>query len=319
MYLDLDAYTFGVEIEFTGITRSRASSVLAKALDSSKIKHIGGSFDKYSVTDSSGRSWLIISDASISPQKMSDGTSVSAGDKYKVEFVTPVLKYSSDIETLQKIVRSFRSAGAFVNNSTGCHVHVGAVKHTPKSLRNLINIFSSKQDMLYKALTVQNQRTRYCKNLESEFIERLNKRKPQTKEKFADEYYKNFGGYSHNQGCRYSNARYYGLNYHSYFEKGTVEFRLFNSTLHAGWIRTYVILALAMNNQAIMQTSASPKVPITDNECYTFRTWLLRMGFIGDEYSVPRKLLVSNLEGNTAWRYGESRCHININSFVGGF
>ena len=158
--------------------------------------------------------------------------------------------------------------------------------------------------MLYKALAVNPRRTRYCKKLEDEYVDRLNKHKPQTVDGFAEEVYSNYGGYENNQ-MHYSSARYFGINMHSFFTKGTVEMRLFNSTLHAGWVRTYVILSIAMNNQAIMQSNASSKVTTSTNECFTFRTWLLRMGFIGKLYETPRQLLLENLEGNKAWRYAE--------------
>ncbi|MEY8304856.1 hypothetical protein [Anaerosalibacter bizertensis] len=41
----------------------------------------------------------------------------------------------------------------------------------------------------------------------------------------------------------------------------------------------------------------------TDNEKYTFRTWLTRLGMIGDEYREIRKELLQNLSGNSAFRY----------------
>ena len=38
------------------------------------------------------------------------------------------------------------------------------------------------------------------------------------------------------------------------------------------------------------------------NEKYTFRTWLLRLGMIGDEFKTARKFLLENLEGGIAWK-----------------
>ena len=43
----------------------------------------------------------------------------------------------------------------------------------------------------------------------------------------------------------------------------------------------------------------------SDNEKYTFRCFLLRLGFIGDEYKNARKILIKNLTGNSAFRYGK--------------
>ena len=72
------------------------------------------------------------------------------------------------------------------------------------------------------------------------------------------------------------------------FQKGTIEFRLFNSTTHAGKIKTYIQLCLAISAQK-----------------YTFRTWLLRLGMIGDEFKTARKFLLENLEGGIAWKNPE--------------
>lgn len=41
----------------------------------------------------------------------------------------------------------------------------------------------------------------------------------------------------------------------------------------------------------------------TDNEKYTFRCFLLRLGMIGTEYKITRKILLRNLTGNSAFRH----------------
>lgn len=100
----------------------------------------------------------------------------------------------------------------------------------------------------------------------------------------------------------YHESRYHCLNLHSVFQKGTIEFRLFNSTTHAGKIKTYIQLCLAISAQALNQSSASRIKTTSTNEKYTFRTWLLRLGMIGDEFKTARKFLLENLEGGIAWK-----------------
>ena len=39
-------------------------------------------------------------------------------------------------------------AGARVNSSCGMHCHIDASTHTPKTLRNIVNIMASKEDLL---------------------------------------------------------------------------------------------------------------------------------------------------------------------------
>jgi len=104
--------------------------------------------------------------------------------------------------------------------------------------------------------------------------------------------------------AHYNQSRYHGLNLHSTFTKGTVEFRLFNGTTHAGKIKAYTQFCLAISHQALTQKKASARRTTTDNEKYAFRCWLLRLGLIGDEFKTCRLHLLANLEGNSAWRYG---------------
>lgn len=56
------------------------------------------------------------------------------------------------------------------------------------------------------------------------------------------------GGISHGH---YNQTRYHGINLHAFFTKGTVEFRLFNGTTHAGRIKAYIQFCLAMSAWSI--------------------------------------------------------------------
>ena len=59
-----------------------------------------------------------------------------------------------------------------------------------------------------------------------------------------------------------------------------------------------------MSKQLKRITAKDKEVP---NEKYAFRCFLLRLGFIGDEYKAARKILLRNLEGNTAFRTKEDK------------
>lgn len=280
--------TFGVEIELTGLSRKTAIDTIAEYFNT--VPHrVGGTYDTYETDDNEGRTWKVMRDSSIR---------VEGRNAQEVEVVTPILKYK-DIETLQEIVRGLRKNGAKANSSCGIHIHIGAEKHTAKTLTNLVNIMTSKQDLIYKALEINPNREHYCKKLETQLSENLKKSKPQTLEKVADIWY---DGYYGDRNAHYNSSRYHGLNLHSVFTKGTVEFRLFNSTTHAGKIKAYIQFCLAINHQALNQKSTSAKPTTTTNDKYTFRTWLLRLGLIGDEFKTARNHLLANLNGNIAWR-----------------
>lgn len=64
-------------------------------------------------------------------------------------------------------------------------------------------------------------------------------------------------------------------------------------------------LATLMNKMAIKQKRIQAKEIDAENEKYAFRIWLLRLGMNGNEYKQTRKLLMENLDGNSAFRTEE--------------
>lgn len=290
---------FGIEMEMTGITRAQAANLMGAFFGMGRGTHKGGAYDTYTASDAKGRTWKAMSDSSIWAQRKVDGQIEGATNEYRTEVVSPILSYD-DIPKLQELVRTLRKAGALVNSSCGIHIHVGAEQFTPKTLRNLVNLMASKEDMIYHALQIDPIREgRYCQKTDGTFLAKLNKKQPQTMAEFADIWYIQapFGRNEH-----YNCSRYHGLNLHATFTKGTVEFRLFNGTLHAGEIKAYIQFCLALAHQSLTQKKASAKKTETDNEKYAFRCWMLRLGLIGDEFKTCRLHLLKHLTGNAAWK-----------------
>ena len=292
-------YNFGIEIEMTGLTRKKAARVIAEHFGTVP-EHVGGNYDKYIARDPLGRVWQVVSDSSIESCRKINGSLQYVDDRsYQVEMVSPICSYS-DIETIQEIVRKLRGKGAVSNESTGVHVHVDAMHFDANSLRNLTNIMRSKEDILYKALQVGPTReSGYCRKVDEDFLMRLNESKPKTREELKQLWYNGDDG----SGYHYHHSRYKGLNLHAVFQKGTVEFRLFNGTTHAGKIKTYIQLSLAICSQALTQKSARFVRTQSTNEKYTFRTWLLRLGLIGEEFKTAREILTRRLRGDAAFRH----------------
>lgn len=284
--------TIGVEVEMNGIARYDAADIAAKFFGTGSHEYEGNGYDTYIAYDAQGRKWQFMRDSSI-----------HGPEGEKCELVTPILNYE-DIETLQELVRRLRKAGAKSSEGEGCgiHVHIGAKDFTPQHLLNLVNIMASKQDLIYKALGVDGYREReYCQKFKADYIEAANKHKAT---KMEDDWYIYNGGRFESRRSHYNESRYHGLNLHAYYTKGTVEFRLFNGTLHAGRIKAYIQFCVAMASQALAQKHASHKVTESTNEKYTFRTWLLRLGLIGDEFKTARKFLLERLDGDIAFRSG---------------
>ena len=291
----------------TGITREEAAKRVGELFGTVPY-YLGTYYSTWGVRDPEGKEWKFTYDSSITAKRREGNVYLPAGSEYKTEMVSPKLEYS-EMGKLQEVVRCLRRNGARVNPSCGMHVHVDASNHTPRSLKNALTIMYSKEDIMFKALNVNPSRVeQWCKKVREHVLEDIRKMPSgnMSMEQFRRLWYEERinGEDSHNH---YDSTRYYALNLHAVFDKGTLEWRCFNSTLHAGKVRSNITLALAISAQAINQKCTHMrKTQITENPCFTFRTFLLRLGLIGPEYKNVREHLLANLEGDRAWRYDRS-------------
>ena len=304
---NLKNQTIGVEIEMNSITREKAAQIAADFFGTGRSQNTASrnGYSTLSAWDGDGREW-----------KFQKDVSIAGPDSEKCELVTPILRYG-DIETLQELIRQLRHAGAKSDASRGCgvHIHIGANGHTAQTLRNLANIMASHESLIAEALDLDHRRmSRYCRTVDPRFLEQVNKKKPTTMTQLADIWYTSHGA-NYGRDQHYNDSRYHMLNYHATFTKGTVEFRLFQfdaptadrrGGLHAGQLKSYIQLCLALSQMAKEVKTASPKPQQNENPKYAMRTWLLRLGFIGDEFATARDILTRRLSGDAAFRNGRA-------------
>jgi hypothetical protein len=291
---------YGIEIELTGITRSRAAEAAAECLGGTPHDR-GGFHGTKEITAADGRVWKFVSDGSIDCMRRENRQRVGADSAYSVELVSPILTYYEDIGIVQELVRRLRKAGGFTNPSCGIHIHLDGANHTARSIRNFVNIIAGRNDLFYKALQIAPERVRYCKKTDSFLVGKLNQKRSVTLRDIEEIWYE---GYHESRNNHYHRSRYHFLNLHSFFTGNhTVELRGFNSELHAGKIRAYIVFALALNRQALTQKNASPRRVQDENEKFAMRTYLNRIGFIGPEFKNCREHLYRHLSGSAAWRF----------------
>lgn len=304
---EMKKQTIGVEVEMNSITRSKAAKIAADFFGTGRYQDTAdrNGYYTWSAWDAQGREW-----------KFQRDVSIAGADSEKCELVTPILTYG-DMETLQELIRQLRHAGAKSDASRGCgvHIHIGANGHTPQSLRNLANIMASHESLIADSLNLDRGRmNRYCRTVDPRFLESLNRKKPATMAALADIWYTSHGA-SYGRSHHYNDSRYHMLNYHATFTKGTVEFRLFQfdeptrerrAGLHAGQLKSYIQLCLALSQMAKEVRTASPKPQQNENPKYAMRTWLLRLGFIGDEFKTARDILTRRLAGDASFRNGRA-------------
>ncbi len=296
--------TIGVEIEMNNITRQRAARAVAEFFGTrawDAASEYG--YSSWACKDRKNRVW-----------KFQKDVSIAGADSEKCEMVTPILTYE-DMDDLQEIVRILRRAGAKSDASRMCgvHIHIGANGHTAKTMRNLTNIMASHEELLTEALKLDRERIhRYCRMVDPRFLKEVNKKKPETMSQFADVWYRSQGE-DYGRTHHYNGSRYRMLNFHATFTKGTIEFRLFQfdepengkaNGLHAGQLKSYIQLCLALSQFAKDAKGASAKPQQNDNPRYAMRTWLLRLGFIGDEFKTAREFFTKRLRGDSSFRNG---------------
>ena len=85
-----------------------------------------------------------------------------------------------------------------------------------------------------------------------------------------------------------------------------VTFPWFDRIPEADQVESYTKFIAALCKMAREQKRVSAKEKPNANEKYTFRCFLLRLGFIGDEFKNDRKILLKNFDGSSAFRTQES-------------
>lgn len=287
----LKTLRFGVELETVGLSYARAAETISQVVHgevASGTSYLGG----FDIKMADGRAWKVVRDGSLS-----DGSGLSC------EVVSPILTYA-DMDALQDIVRALRTAGARVNDSCGMHVHVdgAAFKACPAKLRNLIALAYRWENVAVNMAHVLRNRSDYCRALEPDLIERFRRGRISNLSKASVAWYGERSSTGH-----YDSSRYHWINVHALFDKGTVEFRLFNGTLHAGQVKANVLFALGMASTALVMRSVSFVGQSVDSRTlpdgrravskHDSRMFLVHvLCLVGEEFSTYRKHLAKAIE-----------------------
>jgi hypothetical protein len=288
---------FGIEIETVGQTRERVAQAIQQVVGGT-TSHVGApfSYDPWHVTDARGRTWKVVADSSL-----------NASRDRQAEVVSPVLTYE-DLPELQEIVRALRAAGAKADSSCGIHVHVEAARFGAKGLRNLVKIVNKQERLIEHALGISEaRRARWCRGIDQAFLDKIEKQRPRNLEDINRAWY----GYHNIAPIHYDASRYHGVNLHNVWFRGTVEYRWFDGTLHAGKIKAYIQFVLALSAKAMRARSSCSKRREfnPDTARYDFRVFLLHLDLIGDEFKTAWLHLMANLNGSAAWKHGRPEQH----------
>lgn len=222
---------FGVEIELglkPGFRISDAGRVLAEV-------GLGGSSVRYNEFDMT--KWVVKPDGS-----------VPGG----VEVVSPPLNFDDEAQRGQVDI-AVKALQAVCKPVTagGIHVHVESVDLTARQVAAVARTFTSFEDVIYRIAssgweTIRGNARQYARPLTDSQVQGL--AKARTDRQVRQAYYGSEAVFA--QGHHHHSSRYCGLNLHSHFYRGTIEFRVFNSSLNAKRIQTYIAVCVAIVQDA---------------------------------------------------------------------
>jgi hypothetical protein len=176
--------------------------------------------------------------------------------------------------------------------TTGFEVAVPMEGHTGITLKNLVNMVYSKQALIKKSLDISEN------IIEDDFCNYINEGKIETLEDF-----KLALGSVGEKRCP-------GITFG--FDNNFIAFKFYKWKASPEKINAYTQMAALLNQSAKTLKHASYKSKDTDNDKFTFRVWLVKIGMVGDEYKVTRKLLLERLEGNSAFRSGSKPVKVAV-------
>ncbi|MFU0788971.1 MAG: Virulence protein [Virgibacillus proomii] len=90
-----------------------------------------------------------------------------------------------------------------------------------------------------------------------------------------------------------------------------VAFPWFQGECSSEEVKVYTQFVTALCEMAKKQTRVNSTEKSVENEKYAFRCFLLRLGFIGPEYKMGRKILLSKLSGSSAFKSGTAKQEVS--------
>ena len=184
-------------------------------------------------------------------------------------------------ETIAIILSALHENGTEPDGDAAITIAMG--EHTGVSLRNLINLIYSKDELLRNSLGRDEPLLPFT------LIELINSVKLEQVEDFKECIEGQDTG-----GIKFD------------FINNTLGFNFYKATLDIEQVKTHLAFSTLLEAQAIKQKHSSVQQKKKGNEKYAMRCWLLRLGMIGDDYKVERKILLEKLTGNCSFGTDEA-------------
>lgn len=157
-------------------------------------------------------------------------------------------------ELVTETLKVMKAHGYKGTKACGLHIHIDGrdIRRSHKKIIQVIKTFYATEDLLYSMLPPSRWNVKFCQRLSKNYLYK-NFNTKLTKDVFEKNWYKEdrIGAIEQRKSRKYDKSRYYGLNVHSIFFRGTVELRYHSGTVSAEKALQWAEIALCMVNYAI--------------------------------------------------------------------
>ncbi len=229
---------FGVEIEFFGLKYCVSAGdrevippykIMNRSAEGVLLPRVfqqrGIALNGFSPTETPYEAWSFVLDDSIK----------GAGG---AELVSPILAGVPGLVQIYRVIQALREfSGIRVNETCGFHVHHGVdpEKFGNRELFQLLRIVAIFENHIYQLLPEERRQADTCRPLEIDLYEWFRRNGSEWRAPLVKNLWYAAGNRDDAKTPRHRKhhpTRYHGLNLHSYWYRGTVEFRYYPSILH---------------------------------------------------------------------------------------
>jgi len=215
---------FNSKLEFHSPTRNQKKLNKSSRFISAEIE-VASIKNNKKLVEGIVRKWngSIVYDGTLPFGGFEINTAPAAGDLY--------------VKQVTDICNKLTKAGAAINNQCGLHVHLDARDYNFNDLSRLMKVYEAIEPALYSMVSNHRHHSAYAIKCGNKFGAILNDKQPhiQLKDNVVRAIY---GGIPNSltyrkekRGAGPGTGRYYALNLHSWFYRGTIECRLFDGTI----------------------------------------------------------------------------------------
>jgi hypothetical protein len=193
-----------------------------------------------------------------------------------------ITKSDGETITADEILHQSEIEKSLYQDSDSDQVKIEFKDHTATSLKNIINMLYSKQNLIMMSFQTEEH------FMDDDFAEELNKEDINDLVELKASIEKL--GEDRCQGLKIG------------FEQKIFTFYLHGSSLSPERAKAFKDLCVLISEYSKTLNRASFKQAQEDNPKYALRTWLIRIGMKGPKYKESRKTLLKHLEGSSAFR-----------------